>query len=306
MGNQRLRGQLAIAGLTASDLANTIEVDPKTVERWISEGRVPRSRLRSKAAEALAVTEGYLWPSLLDDTRARETSRAEIVTVYPHRGAVPNGVWRRLIEGAEDQVDVLVYAGLFLIDSNPDLPELLVDRAEHGLAARLLFGDPESDVVAWRGREEGIGENLAARIHLSLNYLEPTHGTAGIEIRQHQTVLYNSLYRFDDELLVNTHVMGSPAPKNPVIHVRRLEGGQLFDHYLTSFERVWASATSLPAPIEITQGRATPRVTIPRTPSTPGPEARGERHDLGSRTQNVAIPKATPVAGHGDQSPSSA
>lgn len=246
MGNQRLRGQLAIAGLTTSDLANTIEVDPKTVERWISEDRVPRPRLRSKAAQALAVTEGYLWPSLLDDTRARETSHAEIVTVYPHRGAVPNGVWRRLIEDAEDQVDVLVYAGLFLIDSNPDLPELLVDRAEHGLSARLLFGEPDSDVVAWRGREEGIGENLAARIRLSLTYLEPTHGTNGIEIRQHQTVLYNSLYRFDDELLVNTHVMGSPAPKNPVIHVRRLEGGQLFDHYLSSFERVWASAVPVP------------------------------------------------------------
>lgn len=247
MGNERLRGQLAVAGLSTTDLASAVEVDPKTVERWISDGRLPHSRHRALAAEALAVDEGYLWPVLLDDARTRETSQAEVVTVYPNRGAVPHALWRRLIEGADTDVDVLVYAGLFLIDGNPDLPERLIHRAARGLSARLLFGDPGSDVVAWRGREEGIGENLAARIRLSLTYLEPTHGTKGIEIRQHQTVLYNSLYRFDDELLVNTHVMGSPAPKNPVIHVRRLEGGQLFDHYLASFERVWASATPLPA-----------------------------------------------------------
>lgn len=242
MGNERLRGQLVRAGLSLNDLAAAVQVDPKTVERWVTDGRLPRSRHRAKAADALAADETYLWPQLLDDPRTRATSQAEVLTVYPHRGAVPHSVWRRLVEDANEQVDVLVYAGLFLIDSNPDLPASLVGRAASGLRARLLFGDPDSDVVSWRGREEGIGENLASRIRLSLTYLEPTHGTSGIEIRQHQTVLYNSLYRFDGELLVNTHVMGSPAPQNPVIHLRRLEGGRLFDHYLSSFERVWDSA----------------------------------------------------------------
>ena len=69
----------------------------------------------------------------------------------------------------------------------------------------------------------------------------------GIEVRQHDSVLYNSIYRFDDEMLVNTHVVGSPAPQNPVLHLRRLPGGHLFEHYLKSFDRVWDAADALGA-----------------------------------------------------------
>jgi hypothetical protein len=205
-------------------------------------GRVPHQRHRRRTSELLEVEESALWPGLFDGASPDTSTSSEIVAVYPHRGAVPHSVWRRLVEDSQRNVDILVYAGLFLIDSNPDLPNRLIERAGEGLQARLLFGDPDSDVVAWRGDEEGIGSHLAARIRLSLTYLEPTLGVQGIDVRQHHTVLYNSLYRFDDELLVNTHVMGSPAPQNPVIHVRRVAGGRLFDHYLASFGRAWESA----------------------------------------------------------------
>jgi hypothetical protein len=33
-----------------------------------------------------------------------------------------------------------------------------------------------------------------------------------------------------------------PASINPTFHFRRVDGGDLFDHYLGSFERVWATA----------------------------------------------------------------
>ncbi|MBA8805461.1 hypothetical protein FB382_003752 [Nocardioides ginsengisegetis] len=231
--------------MSSGDLAGVVEVDPKTVERWLDNGRLPHQRHRQRAARALEIDEAYLWPQLLDDGRARAASQAEVRSVYPHRGAVPPDLWRRLVDDAEEQVDVLVYAGLFLVDSHPELPAKLAARAEEGLKARLLYGDPDSDTVSWRGEEEGIGENLAARIRLSLTYMEPVIGVPGVEVRQHQTVLYNSLYRFDDEMLVNTHVIGSPAPQNPVLHLQRLPNGHLFDHYLKSFDRVWESAVPL-------------------------------------------------------------
>jgi hypothetical protein len=52
----------------------------------------------------------------------------------------------------------------------------------------------------------------------------------------------------DDDLLVNAHVYGAPAAHSPVLHLRRLSGGQLFDHYQASFERVseQASADNVP------------------------------------------------------------
>ena len=248
MGNERLRSRLVQAGMTSAELAETVGVDPKTVHRWLDNGRVPHPRHRRSTAQALAVDETFLWPQLLDDDRIRAASQAEVRWVYPYRGAVPADLWRRLVDTARHHVDMLVYSGLFLVDNHPDLPVKLATRAEAGLKARLLYGNPDSEIVAWRGEEEGIGEDLAARIRLSLKYMAPAGGVDGVEVRQHQTVLYNSVYRFDDEMLVNTHVIGFPAPQNPVLHLQRVPGGHLFDHYLRSFDRVWDLATPLDHP----------------------------------------------------------
>lgn len=43
-------------------------------------------------------------------------------------------------------------------------------------------------------------------------------------------------------MLVNTHAAGSPASQSPVLHLRRVDGGHLFDHYLESFDWVWSTA----------------------------------------------------------------
>lgn len=240
MGNERLRSRLNHIGMTSDELATHIEVDPKTVERWLrNDGRLPHLRHRIKAAKLLDCEQSYLWPELLNGHRAEATSKAELLTMYPHRGAVPADLWRRLIEDAKEHLDILVYAGLFLMDTHPDLPARLVERATEGLKVRILLGDPDSEAVRGRGIEEGIGDNLAARVRLSLTYLQPAMGNPGIEIRQHQTPLYNSIYRFDDQMLVNTHLYGAGAPRNPVLHLQRLPPGQVFDGYLASFAEVW-------------------------------------------------------------------
>jgi hypothetical protein len=57
-------------------------------------------------------------------------------------------------------------------------------------------------------------------------------------------VLYNSIYRFDNELLLNCHAYGAPAFQSPVLHYRRFDAGRLFQHYMMSFDRVWAAASS--------------------------------------------------------------
>jgi hypothetical protein len=67
-----------------------------------------------------------------------------------------------------------------------------------------------------------------------------------VEIRFHDTVLYNSIYRADDQLLVNTHVYGCPAAHAPVWHLKKVPGGELASIYLESFEYVWDSATPAP------------------------------------------------------------
>jgi len=245
MGNERIRSQLRVVGLTPLDVATQLEIDPRTVERWIATGRVPRQPIRGRAASVLKAEETYLWPELLDDTRTHAASASELVTLYPTRAAVPEDVWQRLFANVGREFDLLVYAGLFLADRFPELPKMLVSKGRSGMTSRLLYGDPDADCVANRGDEEGIGGGLAARIRLTLTYMAPVLGEGGIETRTHCSVLYNSVFRFDDEMLVNTHVLGSPAAHNPVLHLRKVDGGRLFNHYLDSFERVWTEARPL-------------------------------------------------------------
>ena len=48
----------------------------------------------------------------------------------------------------------------------------------------------------------------------------------GIEVRLHATTLYNSLYRFDQSLLVNTHAYGAlPRPTHQCYTSSRFPAG---------------------------------------------------------------------------------
>lgn len=92
--------------------------------------------------------------------------------------------------------------------------------------------------------EEGICKGtIAAKVRNALAFYRPLDGLPGIEIRCHGTTLYNSIYRFDEEMLVNTHVCGLMAAHAPLLHLRRLSGGDLFETYSESFENVWNTVT---------------------------------------------------------------
>lgn len=248
MANERLRRAIIDADLTVAQLAAHVGVDPKTVERWITKDRIPHPRHRVRSSRRLSVDEAELWPLAADDGHARAASEAELIRLYPHRGVVPKDLWYELLDSAKQAVDMLVYAGLFLPDGHADLATLVADKARQGTRMRLMFGDPESPALQQRGVEEGIGEGLSARAKLSLAYLEDAFGVPGLEVRLHTTTLYNSIFRYDDDMLVNMHTFGAPAAQSPVLHLRRIPGGRLFDHYLKSLERVWERARPVTGP----------------------------------------------------------
>lgn len=240
MANERLRTALLQRGVTPTDLADTVGVDPKTIERWIS-GRIPYRRHRHQVAVRLAVDESYLWPGALAADQVVSASESEIIVVHPHRWAVPRDAWGLLFDSAEQEIGVLVYSGLFLAD-DPGMLSLFRTKAEQGVRIRILLGDPDSREVAARGEHEGIGESMASKIRNVLVLYRPLRDVAGVEIRLHATPLYNSIYRADGELLVNPHVYGTPAAQAPVMHMRQIAGGTLVSTYMDSFERVWSES----------------------------------------------------------------
>ena len=182
MVNERLRQAILDADLSLDALAAEIGIDPKTVERWITRGRVPHPGNRVRTARVLGLDELVLWPQI-EEARARAVVSSEVLRVYPDRGAVPPSCWYELISSAQEHVDVLVYAGLFLSDGRADLAALLQRKAEEGVAIRFLLGDPESEAVARRGVEEQVGDAMAARVRLSMSYLEPAFGVPSISTR---------------------------------------------------------------------------------------------------------------------------
>ncbi|MFE4591246.1 XRE family transcriptional regulator [Streptomyces laurentii] len=243
--NERLHSVLAQRGVSPETLAEVCDVDPKTVSRWLG-GRIPHPRHRFRAARHLRVEETFLWPALL--SRAGRSGggpdSGEIVGTYQNRASVPRETWLALLQGARRQIDVLIFSGTFFAQSNPRVAKMLAERAAAGVHVRLCFGDPNGSAAAARGREEGIGDTLAAKIRASLTYYRPLLSEARCTVRLHDTTLYNSLFRYDDDLLVNPHVWGQPASANPVFHLRRVDATGWFDHYAQSFDAVWAGAGS--------------------------------------------------------------
>jgi transcriptional regulator with XRE-family HTH domain len=245
MPNERLRATLLERGVTPAELADAVAVDPKSVERWIN-GRTPYRRHRYAVASFLRVDEAYLWPDALPRQQVVSASESEILTVHPHRWTVPRDAWGRLFSTAQQDIGVLVYSGLFLAEDAGVL-RTFAEKARAGVRVRILLGDPDSPHVATRGADEGIDEAMAAKIrNVMVLYKRAIGGIDGIEIRLHDTVLYNSIYWADDQFLVNTHVYGVAASQAPVLHLKRIPGGEMVVTYLESFERVWAQAKPMP------------------------------------------------------------
>lgn len=245
MANERLRDAILASGLTIEQVAEKSAVDPKTVERWTTRSdRVPYPRHRRALSTLLGQAESYLWPAAVPPERQATIAASEIVSVHPHRSAIPADTWDRLLRQASDRIDVLAHAGQFLVERS-DFIRTLAEKAGAGVTVRIAFGDPSSDAIALRSAEEGLGEGvLAARIKYGLVAYTTLVGTPGIEFRYHATTLYNSIFRFDEEMIVNTHVYGVPGAHAPALHLRKLGAGDLFATYAKSFTDVWALSTA--------------------------------------------------------------
>ena len=241
MVNERLRRSMLRAGLGAEALAERAQVSVKTVERWVRGEVVPYPRTRYRVAALLGEDESYLWPGSVD--RA-SLAGAELVAAYPRRSDVPAGLWTELLRHAQRSVDVLAFAGLFLTEEQPEWTPLLRARAEAAVRVRVLLGDPDGANLAARDAEHRIGGGVTGRVRAVLGSYRPLADV--VEIRLHDTPLYNSIYRFDDDMIVNAHVYGILAAYTPTLRLRRVDGAY-FSTYLESFERVWASARALEA-----------------------------------------------------------
>jgi len=250
MANERLRGAILASGMTVDEISERIGVSTRTVDRWIEakDQRRPYRRFQYALANLLKRDMSDLWSDELTSSESSEAGRAELVTLYPHRAVVPKELWNSLYAGATRHFDVVVYAG-FWLSEDPVFFRLIREKAQAGVPVRMMLGDPDSPAVAQRGEDEGIGAAMAGKVRNALANYAPLFGVPGVEFRLHTSTLYNSIYRADDELLVNGHVYGVGAYLAPVMHLQRVPGAELFSTYAASIERVWESARTITSPL---------------------------------------------------------
>ncbi|MFE9287430.1 helix-turn-helix domain-containing protein [Streptomyces olivaceus] len=249
MANERLRGAIVDSGLTFEEVAARLGVAPKTVERWINDPeRKPYRRFQYATASLLKCEVSYLWPDERTSAEVTASGNAELVRLYPHRSVVAQTLWTQLYSTASRSFDVVVYSGFWLTE-DAHFHRIVKEKSADGVPVRFMLGDPESQAVAVRGEDEGIGTAMAGKIRNALINYGPLFGLPGVEFRLHATTLYNSLYRSDDEMLANGHLYGVGAYMAPVLHLRRVPGGELFDAYAESIERVWDAARPISSPV---------------------------------------------------------
>ncbi len=243
MANERLLAAMARSDVSVPDLATVTGKDPKTVSRWIG-GRVPHPRQRFLAAKHLSEDEEFLWPG------ARRTPDAnaagEITATYPYRSNLSTEAWWQTIEAADKQIDLLGYTLYFLPLDHPQLITTLIEKCEAGCRVRAIIADPKSEHVARRDAEEDEPITLVARIGTSLKYFRELRDLEGFEIRYQDLPLYNSVFRFDDQMLVTPHLHATPGASAPLLRLRRLGPAGLFSRFAGHFESIWGTTTTIP------------------------------------------------------------
>jgi hypothetical protein len=251
MRNPRLAEAISAAGLTFEQVARRLEVDPKTVGRWVNDGvRPSKHNHKRRLAELLDANEDVIWPRADIESPVMEQGEStdEIARAWSHRGAAPKDTWWRLVLQAQHHVDFLAYAMQFLPEDNPSLNKLLIAKASEGCQVRIALADPDSPAVASRDEEEELGGTFPHRIRTTLHHFRRLNGVDGIDLRYHQTPLYNSVFRGDDQMLVTPHMYRLKGYLAPLLELRRRSDDGVFTNYLDHFERVWADSTPIPSP----------------------------------------------------------
>ena len=150
MSNDRLKAALTDAGLDPAQLAELVEVDEKSIGRWLAGATTPYPRHRARVARALGREPHELWPDTDPPTPApdeppaddKNAAGGELLAIHPSGDPLP-GLWSELLQTATERVDLLDDTLAHIITGRDTITEL-VRLADAGCEVRVLVSDRES------------------------------------------------------------------------------------------------------------------------------------------------------------------
>ena len=243
--NLRLRHALAAADLRPVDLAERLDVDEKTVHRWIAGQCLPYQWRQYRVAELLGVDRRDLWPDAINDAERLADGRADLVAVYPNRLLAADEVWEQLWAAPGD-IEVLTATWSWAVEGQPLMLAHLNGLALSGHSVRVCLRDPDDHAEQELSAEDLERAALARRTLRQLDPLLDQERALHAEVRLHRGELNAAIYRYGDEMIVHQQLAGVPETATPLWHLRRRTRGGLFDTYLTYLRHVWQQSTVLP------------------------------------------------------------
>ncbi|WP_433686590.1 XRE family transcriptional regulator [Micromonospora carbonacea] len=171
-------------------------------------------------------------------------SDRELVGIYPRRADLPRSVFRDAIGRASSRLWFGGYTSYFLWLEMPSVSATLEAKASAGADLRFLLGDPDSPVTAERERIEATPLTLSTRI--AMTRAELSKVGAVIPVRFSARHLAMSVWVFDEEAIVATHIGAGLGQDSVTLHLRRWRDGGAFDRYVEHFESLWTDGRSAP------------------------------------------------------------
>ncbi|WP_327147829.1 hypothetical protein [Nocardia sp. NBC_01329] len=84
---------------------------------------------------------------------------------------------------------------------------------------------------------------LPGRIRNALSMLGPLADTSGCRIGLHSTHLYNSVFKFDNQMIVTPYLVRARGYQHPALHLRKLSAHGMFASFEDQVEQIWGAVT---------------------------------------------------------------
>ncbi|MEU0542608.1 DUF5919 domain-containing protein [Nocardia sp. NPDC005978] len=217
-------------------------MDAKTVERWITQQRVPYPKHRFRLAALLRESEEHLWPESsprhqFADVEAVFATRAEFIQAMPPRELFQNA---QTIDMAGLSLNTLCQQY-----SDRDLAELVAS----GTTIRCLFLEPHGLHITAREQEEGHDPGVLSSL-TEINIRGLIRARNKVRERESGEILlrtYDQPIRFNITVIDRRTCITQPylpsarGVESPTFVARRGDQPGIFDTFAQVFESMWVS-----------------------------------------------------------------
>lgn len=268
MANENLQNALEQAGLTLDAFADVIQVDPKSVQRWVTGNTIPYPRHRQAISRALNLEERELWPGQApalepDPDRDAGEGRCDVLGSWAYADDLTAPDLTLLITDSEGPIDVL--DSCCGIEFTAELTDRLAAQAQAGRQVRILTGTPTDQLAVLIGRQQA-------------------------EIRVDQIWVEFSFIRAGERMLFAINFQDDVAAfPPPLLELTGTITGGLFERAQSKFEELWQQAEESPQTLLTTQAQLDEILSHVNTRDR-GPTDERPRPDNDSRAAAVSSP----------------